>query len=445
MANNYLLKNATITTGGRTFTADVRISGAYIEQIDNCLTAQPHETVLDLAGKYLLPGLVDDQVHFREPGLTHKGDIYTESRAAVAGGITTYMEMPNTVPQATTLELLEEKYTAAAKKSLANYSFYLGGTNTNLDVIKQLDPKKICGLKVFMGSSTGNMLVDEPEVLESIFRESPSIIATHCEDTPTIKQNEADYLQKYGQEVPLNKHPEIRSAEACYLSSSMAIDLAKRTNARLHVLHLSTARELTQFEKNVPLKEKRITAEACTHHLWFTAKDYEKKGTYIKWNPAVKYEADRAAIRQAVIDGAIDVLATDHAPHTIEEKQNSYFNAPSGGPLVQHSLLALLELVKEGIFTKELIVEKACHNPAILFDVEKRGFIEEGYYADLVVVDPEQQTNAADNLLYKCGWTPFKGTTFSHRIIQTFVNGHLAYNNGKLNDSFLGKRITFTR
>lgn len=441
----YLLKEATIINEGKSFIGDVLINDGKIEKIGSQLNAGGAKEI-DLSGKYLVPGSIDDQVHFREPGLTHKANIATESRAAVAGGVTSFMEMPNTVPNALTQELLQDKYDIAAKSSLANYSFFMGASNDNIEEVLKTDPKKVCGVKVFMGSSTGNMLVDEPETLNKIFSEVPMLIATHCEDETTVRKNMEIYKEKYGEDVPIKYHPEIRSEEACYLSSSMAVDLAKKHNARLHVLHISTAKELSLFENRTPLSEKRITAEACIHHLWFSKEDYEKKGTLIKWNPAVKNASDRDAIWEAVLDNRIDVIATDHAPHTIEEKKNTYFNAPSGGPLVQHALIALFEKAKDGVISKERVIEKTAHAPAILFGVENRGFIREGYQADLVVIDPNTSTQVTkDNLLYKCGWSPFEGTSFSHSIEKTFINGRLAFDEGKIIEHGVGDRLTFNR
>jgi dihydroorotase len=402
--------------------------------------------VIDASGLHILPGLIDDQVHFREPGLTHKADIASESAAAVAGGITSFMEMPNTVPPATTIELLEEKYKRAAQVSLANYSFFMGTTNTNLSELLQVDPKQVCGVKIFMGSSTGDMLVDNQDALEAIFAQVKTLIAVHCEDDPMIKRNAVAAQEKYGEDVPVTEHANIRSAEACYSSSSRAVAMAKKFGTRLHILHISTAKELELFDNTLPFSEKRITAEACTHHLWFTDEDYKTKGNYIKWNPAVKSADDRMNIRQAVIDGRIDVLATDHAPHTIEEKSQSYLKAPSGGPLVQHSLLALLDLVKQGVFSLELVVQKAAHNVAVLFQIDRRGFIREGYYADLVLVNlAKEQTIDKHTILSKCGWSPFEGHTFSSTIEHTLVNGALVYSNGKLNYAYCGQRLQFQR
>ena len=443
--NSYLIKNAQIVNEGSIKTGDVLIENGVIKQIADSIENNEVKTI-DAQGKYLLPGLIDDQVHFREPGLTHKATIATESKAAVAGGITTFIEQPNTVPQATTQKLLQDKFDLAEKSSYTNYSFMFGGTNDNLEELLQTNPKNVAGIKLFLGSSTGNMLVDNPEVLEKIFSSTKLIISVHCEDEETIRKNTAHYKEIYGDDIPIELHPIIRSEEACYLSSSKAIELAKKTGARLHIFHVSTAKETELFRNDIPLEEKQITAEVCVHHLWFTDADYKEKGTHIKWNPAVKTAADRDGLWNALLDDRIDVLATDHAPHTLEEKSNPYTKAPSGGPLVQHALLALAEKVKEGIWTLEKLVEKACHNPAKIFQIEKRGFIREGYFADLVLLDSAKpQTVSRDNVLYKCGWSPFEGTTFSSTVTHTFVNGVLMYNNGVFDEVTKGKRITFDR
>ena len=443
---SFLIKNATIINENKTFKADVFIKNEIIQEISSEIKVDDNTEIINAEGKYLIPGFIDDQVHFREPGLTHKANIATESRAAVAGGITTFIEMPNTVPQATTQELLEDKFTIAAKDSYANYSFMFGGTNDNLEELLKTDPKKVAGIKLFLGSSTGNMLVDNEAVLEKIFSSTKMIISVHCEDEATIRKNTQDYKDKYGDDIPVKYHPIIRSEEACYLSSSKAIELAKKTGARLHIFHLSTEKETHLFRNDIPLEEKQITAEVCIHHLWFSDKDYAEKGTHIKWNPAVKSEKDRQGLWKALLDDRIDVLATDHAPHTLEEKDNVYTKAPSGGPLVQHAVTAILEKVKEGVISLEKAVEKMSHNPAKLFQIEKRGFIKEGYFADLVLIDPNKpQTVAKDNILYKCGWSPFEGTTFSSTITHTFVNGNLIYNKGVFNDNIKGKRLTFNR
>lgn len=440
-----LIKSATIINEGKQFVADVLIKNERIEKIANSIQV-PDEQVIDASGKLLVPGLIDDQVHFREPGVTYKADIATESRAAVAGGITSFMEMPNTKPNTLTQELLEDKYQLAAEKSIANYSFYIGASNDNLKEVLKTNPENVCGVKVFMGSSTGNMLVDERSTLEGLFSKVDMLIATHCEDEETIRANEAQARSEYGEHVPIEMHPEIRSAEACYLSSSLAVELAKKHNTRLHILHLSTAREMDLFTNDKPLQDKRITAEACIHHLWFSHEDYAEKGTLIKWNPAVKTAGDRDAIMQAVLDDKVDVIATDHAPHTWEEKQNTYFKAPSGGPLVQHGLVAMLELVKQGKISVEKVVEKMCHNPAILFNVKDRGYIREGYYADLVLVDTNAPwTVQKSNVLAKCGWSPFEGQEFSARVTHTLVNGNLVYENGSIIEGSLGSRLMFDR
>jgi dihydroorotase len=440
-----LIKSANIINEGDIFQGDVRIREGRIAEIGSDLQAE-NENTIRAAGKYLLPGVIDDQVHFREPGLTHKATIYTESRAAVAGGITSFMEMPNTVPNTLTQELLEDKYEIAARDSVANYSFYMGASNDNLEEVLKTDPGSVCGVKVFMGSSTGNMLVDERKTLEGLFSRVNMLIATHCEDEPTIRANEAKAREIYGEDVPINQHPVIRDAEACYKSSSLAVELASKYHTRLHILHLSSAMELDLFDNSIPLAQKRITAEACVHHLWFNDKDYDEKGTFIKWNPAVKSEADQQAVLAAVLDNRIDVIATDHAPHTLTEKNNSYFKAPSGGPLVQHSLVAMLELYKQGKITLEKIVEKMCHNPAILFKIKDRGFIREGYFADIVLVDPEAPwTVNKSNIIAKCGWSPFEGVQFSSKVTHTLINGNLVYENGVVSDTFRGERLLFDR
>ena len=439
-----VLRNAEIINEGRRLRADVLIRAGRIERIGTIPAGTIAEQEYDLTGKLLLPGLIDDQVHFREPGLTHKACIASEARAAVAGGVTSFMEMPNTNPPATTHEELEKKYAIGAATSVANYSFFFGATNTNLDAVKATDPRKVCGVKVFMGSSTGDMLVDYPATLEGIFRHSPTLIATHCEDTPRIKAAEAAAKAKWGDDVPAGEHPRIRDAEACYASSSMAAELAKRHDARLHILHITTAKELSLFSA-APLKGKRLTAEACVHHLWFAEEDYARLGHQIKCNPAIKTSTDRAAVRAAVAAGVIDVIATDHAPHTREEKAQTYFKAPSGLPLVQHSLQVLVDLAKQGAFTLETAVERACHAPAVLFGVEQRGFIREGYWADLVVVDPKKPYAVQPgNVLYQCGWSPLEGHTFSSTIERTFVNGVCVFEDGKIRaDAPKGMRLSF--
>jgi len=440
-----LIKQATIVNENQQVVADVLIKDGYIVRIDKQIDAKADQEI-NAEGLHLFPGCIDDQVHFREPGLTHKGEIYTESRAAVAGGITSFMEMPNTVPNTLTQELLADKYAIGAQKSLANYSFYIGASNDNLDEVLKTDIHNVCGIKVFMGSSTGNMLVDNPTTLEKLFSESPMLIATHCEDEATIQRNLAHYKYILGDNITIDHHPKIRSEEACYLSSSMAVELAKKNNTRLHILHISTEKETHLFDNQTHLKDKRITAEACIHHLWFSDADYATKGNLIKWNPAVKTANDRAGILQAVLDGRIDVIATDHAPHTIEEKAQSYLNAPSGGPLVQHALVAMLELYHEGKITLEQIAEKMAHNVAICFQVEKRGFIREGYWADLVLVDLNKPNKVqANNILYKCKWSPFEGQTFNSSVTHTIVSGNLVYENGKLIEGVNGKRLSFIR
>ena len=443
---SYLIKGATIVNENKTFKGDVFIENEEIKEIASAINVADNVKVINAEGKYLIPGFIDDQVHFREPGLTHKANIETESRAAAAGGITTFIEQPNTVPQATNQKLLEDKFQIASKSSYVNYSFMFGGTNDNLEELLKTDPKTVAGIKLFLGSSTGNMLVDDVEVLEKIFSSTKMIISLHCEDEATIRKNTATYKEKFGDDIPIKYHPVIRSEEACYISSSKAIELAKKTGARIHIFHVSTAKETHLFRNDIPLEEKQITAEVCVHHLWFNDKDYDEKGTFIKWNPAVKTEQDRLGLWEALLDDRIDVLATDHAPHTLEEKNNVYTKAPSGGPLVQHAVLAILEKVKEGVIPIEKAVEKMSHNPAKLFQIEKRGFIKEGYFADLVLIDPKQsQTVTKENVLYKCGWSPFEGTTFSSTITHTFVNGNLIYNEGVFNDDIKGKRLTFNR
>lgn len=443
--NTYLIKGATLVNEGKQFIADVLVKNGRIEQIGEGLSA-PTAQEINAEGLYLLPGMIDDQVHFREPGLTHKADIFTESMAAVAGGITSFMEMPNTVPNTLTQALLADKYAIAAETSLANYSFYMGASNDNIEEVLKTNAKDVCGIKVFMGSSTGNMLVDNEKTLENIFSKAPILVATHCEDEQTIRENLATFKAKYGEDLTIEMHPLIRSAEACYKSSSLAVELAKRYQTRLHILHISTAKEITLFDNSIPLAQKRITAEACVHHLWFNDTDYAKKGNFIKWNPAVKTAADQAGILNGVLNDNIDVIATDHAPHTLAEKQQPYASAPSGGPLVQHALPALLEMHLQGKISLEKIVEKTAHNVAICFDIEQRGFIREGYWADLVLVnlnDPFKVTPI--NVFYKCGWSPFDGDTFQASITHTFVSGNLAYQNGRFVTRELGKRLSFTR
>jgi dihydroorotase len=444
MSVNYLLRSATIVNEGKQVVADLLIQDGRITKISPSISTDFNCTEINLEGKYLLPGCIDDQVHFREPGLVHKATIATESRAAVAGGITSFMEMPNTVPNALTQELLEDKYQIASNSSIANYSFFMGASNDNIDEVLKTDGKSVCGVKIFMGSSTGNMLVDSEKTLEDLFaRVPPMLIATHCEDEATIRANIEKYKAIYGENVPIEMHPIIRNEEACYLSSSLAVRLAKKFNTRLHVLHISTEKELSLFSNEIPLEQKMITAEACVHHLWFSEEDYAEKGNFIKWNPAVKKASDREAIFQAVLDNRIDVIATDHAPHTLEEKAQSYFKAPAGGPLVQHALLAMLEKMNAGKISIEKIVEKMAHHPAILFNVIDRGFIREGYFADLVIIDKKQQKVEKSKLLYKCGWSPFEGVTFNYSVDKTFVNGNLVYDQGKIIEGVSGQRLKF--
>ena len=404
---------------------------------------EPYDEI-DAKGKWLIPGVIDDQVHFREPGLTHKGDIYSESKAAVAGGITSFMEMPNTMPQTTTIEALEHKYALGAEKSLANYSFYMGATNTNLDELRKVDPEKVCGVKVFMGSSTGDMLVDNTETLSSIFKEIPMLIATHCEDEATILQNKTYYRNLLGDDIPVKYHPLIRSEEACYRSSSFAVELATKFNARLHVLHVSTERELSLFDEEKRLKDKKITSEVCVHHLWFSDKDYKKYGNRIKWNPAIKTENDRLALAEGINSGKVDVVATDHAPHLWSEKEGSYFKAASGGPMVQHALVSMLQLARNGLFKVADVVDKMCHGPAELYRVSRRGYIRVGYYADLVLIDPGTTwTVTSENILYRCGWSPFEGTSFDCSVMTTWVNGNKVFDNNEIDETFRGRRLNF--
>jgi len=441
-----LIKNATIVNEDEIFVSDILIENGIIKQIDREIDAVDGAEIVDTKGLHLFPGLIDDQVHFREPGLTHKGEIYTEAKAAVAGGVTSYMEMPNTNPQAVTYDELEKKYKRASEVSLANYSFFMGATNDNITELEKVDYKKVCGVKIFMGSSTGNMLVDKKETLEKIFSSVKTLIATHCEDDELIKQNQKRIIEEYGEDLPAYFHPVIRSEETCYASSSMAVELAKKYNTRLHILHISTAKELSLFENKTPLKQKRITAEACIHHLWFCDDDYKTKGNFIKWNPAVKTIYDRDKIFEAVLNGTIDVIATDHAPHTLEEKQQPYLKAPSGGPLVQHSLQALLDFYHDKKITLQQIARKASHNVADIFDINKRGYVREGYYADLVLVDLNKpETVSKKNILYKCTWSPFEGHTFKSSIITTFVNGNKVFDKGTFNENIKGERLLFNR
>ena len=441
-----LIKNAKIVNENQIFESDLLIEKDLISKISKNISEEGADKIIDASGKYLLPGIIDDQVHFREPGLTHKGDIESESRAAIAGGVTSFIEQPNTVPNAVTKELLEEKYQIASEKSFANYSFMMGGTNDNLEEILKTNPRNVAGIKLFLGSSTGNMLVDNPETLENIFSKTKMLIAVHCEDESTIRKNTEIYKEKFGEDIPMKYHHLIRSEEACYLSSSKAVELAKKTGARLHIFHVSTAKETELFQNNIPLKDKKITAEVCVHHLTFTNEDYETKGTLIKWNPAVKTEKDKVGLWEALLDDRIDIVATDHAPHTWEEKQNVYTKAPSGAPLVQHSLVAMIEHFKKGKISLEKIVEKMCHNPAILFQIEKRGFVKEGFKADLVLVDLDDEfTVSKENILYKCGWSPLEGMTFHSKITHTFVNGNLVFENGKFSEEKFGERLLFER
>ena len=441
---NYLLKNGTIINEGRVFTSDILIKEDRIEKIGEIIENNCGAVEIDASGKLIIPGCIDDQVHFREPGLTHKGTIFSESRAAVAGGITSFMEMPNTVPNALTQELLEEKYAIASKSSIANFSFFMGASNDNLDEVLKTNPTNVCGIKVFMGSSTGNMLVDNEKALEGLFSQVGMLIATHCEDENTIKANLEKAKSLYGEHIPIQEHPIIRSEEACYKSSAFAVSMARKYGSRLHVLHISTEKETHLFDNTIPLEQKKITAEACIHHLWFTEKDYNSKGNFIKWNPAVKKESDRLGIWKALLDNRIDVIATDHAPHTLHEKTQSYFNAPSGGPLVQHGLLAMLEKVKEGVLSLEKVVEKMCHSPAILFRIKERGFIREGYKADLVVISQNKSLIVTkENCLYSCAWSPFEGIQFSNTIEKTFVNGNVVFQDGIIVNDIIGERLTF--
>lgn len=441
-----LIKNAQIVNEGKIFKSDILIENDLIAKISETIPEENIDKIIDAEGKFLIPGVIDDQVHFREPGLTHKGDIESESKAAIAGGTTSFIEQPNTVPNAVTQELLEEKYKIAAEKSYANYSFSMGGSNDNLEEVLKTNPKNVAAIKLFLGSSTGNMLVDNPEILEEIFSKVKMPICVHCEDETTIRKNTEIYKEKYGEDIPVKFHHLIRSEEACYLSSSKAVELAKKTGARLHIYHLSTAKETELFRNDIPLKEKKITAEVCVHHLHFTNSDYETKGSLIKWNPAVKTEKDKTGLWEALLDDRIDVIATDHAPHTLEEKSNKYLKCPSGAPLVQHSLNVMLEYYKNGKISLEKIVEKMCHNPAILFEIEKRGFIKEGYKADLVLVDLNKEyTVSKENILYKCGWSPLENETFHSEISHTFVNGFLAFENGKVSLEKHAERLQFDR
>ena len=443
--SSILIKSATIINEGKSFQGDLLVKGGRIEKIAVQIN-EPADKVINAEGLHLFPGCIDDQVHFREPGLTHKADIFTESRAAVAGGITSFMEMPNTVPNTLTQELLADKYEIASKTSAANYSFFMGAGNDNLEEVLKTDPRTVCGIKVFMGSSTGNMLVDNEKTLEGIFSKAPILVAVHCEDEATIRENAENFKALYRDNLTPEMHPQIRSAEACYKSSSFAVELAKKHNTRLHILHISTGLETHLFDNTIPLSQKRITAEACIHHLWFSDKDYPKKGNWIKWNPAIKSGDDREAVFNAVMDGRIDIIATDHAPHTIDEKSQPYIKAPSGGPLVQHALIAMLQLYEQGKISLEKIAEKMAHNPAICFQIEKRGFLREGYWADLVLVDLAKPTAVnRENVLSKCGWSPFEGLIFSASIDTTIVSGRVAYEKGKVVEGGVGQRLMFER
>lgn len=446
-----ILINGSIVNEDKIFDAHIGIEKGRIIKIipgneDYKPYIQAHTRLIDIQGKYVLPGIIDDQVHFREPGLTHKGDIYTESRAAIAGGVTSFMEMPNTNPQTLTQELLQEKYDLAAQKSLANYSFYMGCSQDNLEEVLKTDPKSVCGIKLFLGSSTGNMLVSDTAYIQELFEKAPCLIAIHSEDESIIRANTALYKEKYGENPPMSCHAEIRSEDACYVCSERAIDIARKCNARLHLLHISTAKELSLLDGNLTLEEKKISGEVCVHHLWFTDKDYEEKGSRIKWNPSIKTQSDREALRKAVNDNIIDVVATDHAPHLWDEKNQTYFKSPSGGPLVQHSLVAMLEMVHQGVFSLPQVVQQMCHRPARLFRIDDRGFIRENYYADLVVVDLHKPwTVSKENILYKCAWSPFEGQTFQSKVEHCFVNGNWVYNDGKIDETCRGQRLSFTK
>jgi len=439
-----LIKNGLLINENQQFIADIYIENGFIAEISKNGISRSADKTIDASGKWVVPGVIDDQVHFREPGLTHKAEIYTEAKAAVAGGTTSYMEMPNTIPQATTQEELAKKYARANDCSLANYSFFMGGTNDNIEEVLKSDPKTVCGVKLFMGSSTGDMLVDNEDTLRGIFSQTPMLIATHCEDEETIRRNTAKFVAKYGEDIPMEAHPIIRDEEACYLSSKMASDLAREYNARLHILHISTAKEIALFTNAIPLSQKRITAEVCVHHLSFNDTHYAQKGSLIKCNPAIKSEADQNALWHALNNDYFDIIATDHAPHTWEEKQNKYTKAPSGLPLVQHSLQLMLEHAKTGKITVNKVIEKMCHAPADLFGIQKRGYLREGYYADIVILNPEtQETVSKNNILYKCGWSPLEGETFTTTIEQTIVSGHLAYSFGKFDETKKGERLVF--
>ena len=438
-----LLKNGLIVNRGAIRPGDIYIKNGHIELVANIINL-PADLEIDCTGKHILPGIIDDQVHFREPGLTHKSDLYTEPRAAVAGGVTSFMEMPNTKPPALTQKLLADKYAIAAQKSLANYSFFMGASNDNIEEVLKTNPRDVCGVKIFMGSSTGNMLVDNEKTLEGIFSRCPMLIATHCEDEATVRGNMAIYREKYGENVPIEYHPDIRNVEGCLKSSTLAVDLAKKHNTRLHILHISTKDELDLFRNDIPLAEKRITSEVCVHHLYFNSDDYRTKGTQIKCNPAVKSADHQKALFPALLDNRLDIIATDHAPHTWEEKQGTYFKAPSGVPLVQHTLNVMLEFHQKGMISLERIVEKMCHAPAECFHVDGRGYLDEGAWADVIIVDLEKEWRVAkDNIHYKCNWSPFEGHTFKGQIEQTIVSGHLAYRDGVFFEEKKGERLLF--
>ncbi|MEN9296927.1 MAG: hypothetical protein RJB49_611 [Bacteroidota bacterium] len=443
---NYVLKNASIVNEGKITVSDIRISEGRITKIASDITPDAGDVIMDLSGKHVFPGMIDDQVHFREPGLTHKATIASEARAAVAGGVTSFMEMPNTVPNALTQELLADKYAIAAAGSLANYSFFMGAGNDNLEEVLKTNSRDVCGIKIFMGSSTGNMLVDNTQTLEKLFSSCEMLIATHCEDEPTVRARTALFKEKYPENAPAYIHPLVRNEEACYLSSSMAVDLAKKNNTRLHILHISTEEELALFETGKAVKDKKITAEVCVHHLWFDAAQYDTLGNQIKCNPAIKDARHKTALRKALISGELDIIATDHAPHTWEEKSQEFWKSPSGLPLVQHPLLLMIDLAKEGHISLELIAEKTAHAVADCFQIEERGYLREGYWADLAIVDLNKpQTVSKENVLYQCGWSPLEGHTLSASVEHTFVSGHLAYSKGSFNEAVKGKRLLFNR
>ena len=444
MKNRIVIRNADIVNENHHFKGDIAIENSLISEIKEGSISGLFDQEYDASGLTAIPGMIDDQVHFREPGLTHKANIYSESRAAVAGGITSFMEMPNTIPNTVTQELLEEKYIIASKQSIANYSFYMGANNDNLKEVLKTNKSDVCGIKVFMGSSTGNMLVDNKDTLSQIFKNSSLLVATHCEDEKTIRENLSIFQERYGDNIPFEMHPQIRSEEACYLSSSVAVELAKKFDTRLHVLHISTARELGLFNKKNPIKDKKITSECCIHHLWFNDSNYKEKGSLIKWNPAVKTENDRKELIKAINEDTIDVIASDHAPHTLKEKNNSYLSAPSGGPLVQHALLALLDLEKKQQISLKQIVKKISHDVADCFKIDKRGYLRAGYFADIVLINRNKKNIVGkENILYKCGWSPFEGTEFNSSIISTFVNGERIFHKGIIKESKLGMRLKF--